>query len=301
MKREELKEELFKYLTETPSAGREKIARLASDEISATALAPPDALWLRIQKKISEERAVENVGFGAKLKSLFSPPLMPALALGAVGVLVGAFILLSQGSSTREVPLVEISANTLKQKGDVLMAKGVRIENLGGGSIARIPGVVDKVVLQSGSWQMALNHKELEKPLQFVFPGGILEPIGTAFTVTIDRDSTRVNLTEGKIRLYEKDAEGNKWKTNEFGAPYMGTLKPAPVETEIKVEPVVEKKKEVASKYANYVGKAITVELKNGDRLSGRLRAAKDGVLSIANSSGNLRIRERDVVGISRN
>jgi hypothetical protein len=303
MKKEQLKEDFFKYLTEEPSPGKEKITRLAAEELNAASLAPPPALWSKIQKKISEQRAIEDVGFGAKLKSLFSPPLMPALALGAIGVLVGAFLLLSQGSPPKELPLVELTKAIPKQKGDVFMAKGMRIENLGGGTIARIAGNTDKIILSSGSWQMALEHKALEKPVQFIFPGGALEPIGTAFTVTIGKDGTAVNLVEGKIRLYEHDpADAKKWKMSELAAPYNGTLKPAAVETEIKIETdVVEKKKEIPSKYANYVGKDITVELKNGDRLSGKLRTAKDGVLSIANASGNLRIRERDVVSISRN
>lgn len=302
MKKDQLKEEFFNYLTETPSAGKEKISRLANDEISATSVTPPDALWLKIQKKISEQRAVEDVGFGAKLKALLSPPLMPALALGAVGILVGAFILLNRGSERKELPLVEISKAIPKQKGDVLAAKGMSIENTGGGSIARISGATDKIILESGSWQMALVHKELEKPVQFFFPGGALEPLGTAFSVTIGGDGTVVRLTEGKIRLYERDSDGKKYKTSEVSAPFTGSLKTAPVETEIKAaEPVVEKKKEITSKYANYVGKDISVELKNGDRLSGKLRSAKDGVLSIAGSAGKLRIRERDVVRVSRN
>lgn len=303
MKKEDLKEEFFNYLTETPSKGRDKIARLAADEIKATSLAPPDALWLKIQKKISEQRAVEPSGFGTKLKSLFSPPLMPALALGAIGILVGAFLLLSQGSAPKEVPLVEITKAIPKQKGDVLLAKGIRIENLGGGSVSRVPGSTDKIILSSGSWQMALDHKALEKPVQFLFPGGAIEPLGTAFTVNIGKEGTVVSLTEGRIRLYERDAsDAQKWKTSDVVAPFNGSLKPAPVETEIKMETaVVEKKKEKPSKYANYVGKNVTVELKNGDRLSGKLRTAKDGVLSLAGASGNLRVRERDVVAISRN
>ena len=60
MKKEELKEEFFNYLTETPSKGRDKIARLAADEIQAASLAPPDALWLKIQKKISEQSVVRQ-------------------------------------------------------------------------------------------------------------------------------------------------------------------------------------------------------------------------------------------------
>ncbi len=303
MKKEQLKEEFFKYLVDEPSTAKEKIARLAAEEMSATAMEPPAALWSKIQKKISEQRAIEDVSFGSKLKSLFSPPLMPALTLGAIGILVGAFLLISQGSTPKEVPLVEITKAIPKQKGDVLLAKGMRIENLGGGTIARIAGNTDKIILSSGSWQMALEHKALEKPVQFIFPGGALEPIGTAFTITIGNDGTAVNLIEGRIRLYERDAaDAKKWKSSEVAAPFHGTLKPAPVETEIKIEAdIVEKKKEIPSKYANYVGKDISVELKNGDRLSGKLRAIKDGVLSIANASGNLRIRERDVVSLSRN
>jgi hypothetical protein len=302
MKKEQLKEEFFKHLTETPSAGSEKISRLAADEIRSASLAPPDALWLKIQKKIAAQPEIVQSSFGDKLKALFSPPLVPALAIGVVGILVGAFILLNQGTVPPQAPLVELSQNTLKQKGNVLVAKGVRIENLGSGSIARIPGNTDKIILQSGSWRMALNHKDLEKPVQFIFPGGALEPLGTAFTVAISQDGTVVNLSEGKIRLYERDAAGKKWKASELTAPFNGTLKASPVEMDIKIETeIVGKKKEPPSKYANYVGKNISVELKNGDRLSGTLRSAKAGVLSIAGNSGNLRIRERDVVHLGRN
>jgi len=309
MKREELKEELFKYLTETPSPEREKIARLATAAINATSLVLPNSLWPKIQKQISTNsavrptapQAVEHVAFGAKLKSLFSLPLMLTLALSAVGILIGAFILLNRGAAIRETPLVEISANTPKQKGDIILAKGVRIENLGAGTIARNSGATDKIILQSGVWQIALQHKELEKPLQFIFPGGMLEPIGTAFTVAIGDAGTAVNLSEGKIRLYEKAADGKKWKATEVGAPHSSTFKSAPIETEIQIAPVIEKRQPPLSRYAHYVGKNITVELKNGDRLSGRLHAAKNGDLSISGSSGNLRIRERDIVRISRN
>lgn len=144
---------------------------------------------------------------------------------------------------------------------------------------------------------MQLDHKALEKPVQFFFPGGALEPIGTAFTIQITPQSTVVDLSEGKIRLYEFEPQGKKWKATEIVAPYRGSLKPAPVTTELnEPEPVKETPKAAASRFSAYVGHSVTLELKNGDRLSGTLKAASGGKIILVSSAGTLTVREADVV-----
>lgn len=293
-----LTEELLNHLTESPSSRAERrvVEALAQKSSEEMKMQPPADIWRGIQKKISEQPH-EEPSLADKLRALFSPPLVPALALGIAGVLVGAFLLLNNATSRKETQLIELSAVTPKKTGEVILAKGMRIENTTGGAIAHASGVTEKITLLSGAWKMEMDHNALEKPVQFFFPGGALEPIGTAFTIQITPQGTVVDLSQGKIRLYEFESSAKKWKATEIGAPYHGSLKPAPVTTELTLpEPEKEKPKAAASRFSAYVGRNVTLELKNGDRLSGKLKAAAGGKIILVSSAGTLTVRETDVV-----
>lgn len=290
MKESKLHEELFKFLADSGDTGG-KIQKLAQQNVENMKMAPPQAVWSNIQKGISES-ANQRSGrsFGEALKNVFNPPLVPALAIGVAGILVGAFLLLNRGTSSEHVPLTELSALTEQKAGAVFVARGMRIENTGKGSISHESGPKEKITIASGAWKMQMNHSELERPVEFVFPGGMLEPIGTAFTLTISGDATTVDLTEGKIRLTSGPAAAQR--TQIISAPYQGRLG---------AEPVSKTPQAPLSKYANLVGRNVTVALKNGDRLSGRVKSTVGGKILLANSSGLLTVREGDIESITRN
>lgn len=297
-----LTEELLAHLAEKPSSRPERqvidaMAQKAGDEMQ---MQPPAEVWRGIQKKISERQG-EASSFIDKMRALFTPPLVPALALGIAGVLVGAYLLLNTATSRKEMQLIELSAVTPKKSGEVILARGMRIENTRGGAIAHASGVTEKITLLSGAWKINMDHNALEKPVQFFFPGGALEPIGTAFTIQITPQGTVVDLSQGKIRLYEFEASAKKWKATEIGAPYHGSLKPAPVTTELSVtEPEKEKPKAPASRFAAYVGRDVTLELKNGDRLSGKIKSANGNEVILVNQTGKLVVKESQILSVEK-
>jgi len=289
-----LHEDFFSHMSELDGSS-DAIKHLAEKQISAHAVAPPAEIWFNIQKKIRETPIQKSAfGFTEAFKNFFSPPLVPALAVGIIGIMVTAFVLLSQGSVPAQTPLVELSAVREQTQGQVIAAKGLQIENTSTGAISHSSGAVEKIVIASGSWKMKLNHSELEKPIEFTFPGGVLSPIGTAFTLKVSGDTTAIDLTEGKIKL--TSGIGASLKTETIVAPYQGYLTAPP-------KPAVESEQKpvVASRYASMVGTQVVIELKNGDRLSGRIKSANAGRLILAGQSGNLTVREADIQKIQRN
>lgn len=305
MDKAKISEELFRHLSETASGGKEaeKIRALSRDTAAKNAVTPPDAVWRGIQQRIAEQPA-PTTGFLGTIKGLFSAPLFPVYAVALVGIMVGAMFLLNKATAPQQLQIVEIAAQRPQQKGDVLIAKAMRIENSGSGGISRISAATtDKIVFHSGDWKVSLRHSDLEKPVQFIFPGGALEPIGTAFSIKIRPEGTDVQLTEGKIRLLQYHSEKNRWEGRELSAPFHGVLAPQPLNTEPVAETAKapeEKKKVIPARYAPYLGREITIELKNGDRLTGKLRSATGGKIVLAGASGNLTVRDADVVAIQR-
>ena len=299
------REKLFRHLTEAASEGSEaeRIRALSRATAEKSAVTPPDAVWRGIQQRIAEQSA-PSTGFIGILKGLISAPLFPVYAVALVGIMVGAVFLLNKAAAPQQLQIVEIAAQRPQQKGDVLIAKAMRIENSGSGGISRISAATtDKIVFHSGDWKVSLRHSELEKPVQFIFPGGALEPIGTAFSIKIRPEGTDVQLTEGKIRLLQFHSEKNRWEGRELSAPFHGVLAPQPLNTEPVVETPKapeEKKAVTPPRYVPYLGREITIELKNGDRLTGKLRSASRGKIVLAGASGNFTIRDADVVAIQR-
>ncbi len=304
MDKAKISEELFRHLKETASAGKEadKIRALSRATAEQSAVTPPDAVWRGIQQRIAQQSAAP-AGFRGILRGLVSAPLFPVYALMLLGILVGAVVLLNNATSSRQLQIVEIAAQRPQKKGDVLIAKGLRIENALAGGISRLSSASEKIVFHSGDWKVSLRHSELDKPLQFIFPGGALEPLGTAFTISIRPEGTDVLLTEGKIRLLQYHSEKNRWQGRELSAPFHGVLTPQPLNAEpvIETPQAAEEKKPVTpARYAPFLGREITIELKNGDRLTGKLRSATGGKIVLAGASGNLTVRDTDVVAIQR-
>jgi|GEM_PF-2774814 len=299
-----IREELLRHLTESPPAGQEgeKIKALAHSVAEKNTVTPPDAVWRSIQQRIAMP-AAPSTGFIAVLKILVSAPLFPAYAVLLAGIMVGAVFLLNKATAPQKIQIVEIAAQRPQQKGDVLIAKAIRIENSGSGGISRISAAKDKIIFHSGDWKVSLRHSDLEKPVQFFFPGGALEPIGTAFNIKIRPEGTDVQLTEGKIRLLQYHSEKNRWENRELSAPFHGVLAPQPLNTEPVMETpkaATEKKVLTPPRYVPHIGREITIELKNGDRLTGKLRSASGGKIVLAAASGNLTVRDADVVAIYR-
>ena len=300
-----IREELFRHLVEAKTEGKEgeKIKALAHAAAKQNAVTPPDAVWRGIQQRIAVESA-SSTGFFGLLKGLLSAPLFPVYAIALAGILVGAVFLLNRASAPQQMQIVEIAAQRPQQKGDVLIAKAMRIENAGGGGISRISApATDKIVFHSGTWKVSLRHSDLEKPVQFIFPGGALEPLGTAFSISIRPEGTDVQLIEGKIRLLQYHSEKNRWESRELSAPFHGVLAPQPLNTEpVLTQPKAadEKRPVTPARYAAHLGREITLELKNGDRLTGKLRSATGGKIVLAGASGNLTVRDADVVAIQR-
>ncbi len=206
MKKEQLANDILNLLQadSTAEAQGSKATAIVRAARAGIEQAPPIAVWQGIQANIAAGQAAPNLL--QRLKDLFSTPAAPVFAVALVAIIGTAFFLMNQATLPVQVPLIEITAAKPQKAGTVIVAQGMRVEAMSGGTIERVTGTSEKIVLQSGNWSVALKHAELAQPTQFIFPGGALEPLGTAFTIDISARGTAVNLTEGKIRLMEFDA-----------------------------------------------------------------------------------------------
>ena len=303
MKNDRLSEDLFRLLQEGDAAVTKEspihhLARVARDQVPET---PPPVLWKNIQDNLThtpvKPKLVES------LRQLLSPPTIPAFALALVVIIGASFFLINRATEPAQVPLVDITASVPQKKGTVILAQGLRIEATALGNIRRIAGKTEKIVFQSGTWTVALKHNELAQRTQFVFPGGALEPLGTAFTVNITPTETAINLTEGKIRLMEYESAKNAWRTSEVSAPFRGVVNAEQIFDETpddNTTKALEKPRHL-SRYANLAGKQVAIELKNGDRISGRLKSAMPGKLVLDAPAGTMVVREVDILLIKPN
>ncbi|MFO1481490.1 MAG: hypothetical protein U1F40_14920 [Turneriella sp.] len=92
-----------------------------------------------------------------------------------------------------------------------------------------------------------------------------------------------------------------------MASPYSGLFDVKPVESvpeavaepepEV-IKPIVQKPR---SRFSQYVGKSITLELKNGDRLTGTLRAVSGAKLRLLTASGELNVPEAQVQRVQSN
>ncbi|AFM13000.1 hypothetical protein [Turneriella parva] len=301
MKKNDLANDILQFLQEEngtprPGSAAEAPVRATRSKIDQ---APPAAVWQGIQANIA-------AGAGAptllqRLKEFMSTPAAPVFAVALAATIGGAFFLMNRATAPLQVPLVEITAVQPQKAGTVIVARGLRIESVSGGSIERISGNADKIVLQTGNWSVTLQHAELERRTQFIFPGGALEPLGTAFTIQISPTGTAVSLTEGKIRLMEFDAAAKSWRARELAAPFAAVVGAQPIERDLPeaAKPVEEPKS--VSRYARLAGKSVAVELKNGDRLSGKVVATSQGKVVLESSAGRMTVRESDILNIAVN
>ena len=304
MSKKELSEELFRYLEgkESQSPERTKIEALGQAAQKASAKHPPANTWVGIEQSLSAEPA----SLGSFFRALTQNPKLAAFALLVTGILVGAFFLLN-GAPAPVTPLIELTEARSFGRGQTIVARGMRIEALGDATVSREPGSTEKIYLRSGSFAVSLQHAQLEKTTRFVFPGGSLEPLGTAFTVKITAQGSEVNLTEGRIRIIRYHSNTGKWQTSEVASPYSGLFDVKPVESvpeavaepepEV-IKPIVQKPR---SRFSQYVGKSITLELKNGDRLTGTLRAVSGAKLRLLTASGELNVPEAQVQRVQNN
>ncbi len=261
--------------------------------------APPIAVWQGIQANIAAGQGAPSLL--QRFKDLFSTPAGPVFAVALVAIIGTAFFLMNRATLPAQVPLIEITAAKPQKAGTVIVAQGMRIEAMSGGSIERVTGKAEKIVLQSGNWSVALKHAELARPTQFIFPGGALEPLGTAFTIDISASGTAVNLTEGKIRLMEFDATAKSWRTREVTAPFAGLVGAQPIERELPEAPKAAEEPRQLSKFARFAGKNVLVELKNGDRLSGKVIGTSAGKIVLEGSGGKMTVREGDILSVAAN
>lgn len=306
MSKQQLGEELFRFLEGKPqqSAERQRIEALRIASQSAQAKNPPTDLWQKIQGRIADEHLTESTL--ASFFRLLARPQVAVFAVLVVGILVGAFVLMNTATAPRTTPLVELTSLRPQKVGDTVVARGLKIQATAPGEISREPGSVEKITLRSGEFSVVLQHAELERSTRFIFPGGSLEPLGTAFTVKIGGQGTVVNLTEGKIRVVRYQSDMQKWQTSEVMAPYSGMFETQPVEKvpesvlpdEI-TKPVLPQKP--VSAYSRYVGRDITLELKNGDRLTGRVRRAAAGKILLSTASGELNVPEAQILRVQKN
>ena len=301
MKKEQLANDILNLLqadstAEAQGSKAEAMARAARAGIEQ---APPIAVWQGIQANIAAGQSAPNLL--QRLKDLFSTPAAPVFAVALVAIIGTAFFLMNQATLPVQVPLIEITAAKPQKAGTVIVAQGMRVEAMSGGTIERVTGKSEKIVLQSGNWYVALKHAELAQPTQFIFPGGALEPLGTAFTIDISANGTAVNLTEGKIRLMEFDAVAKSWRTREVNAPFAGVVGAQPIERELPDAPKPAEEPKQVSKFVRYTGRQVMVELKNGDRLSGKVIGAASGKIMLQGSAGRMTVREGDILNVAVN
>ncbi|GAB4434295.1 MAG: hypothetical protein OHK0011_17420 [Turneriella sp.] len=302
MSKEKLSEELFRFLEEKQPASTER-ARIESLQKRSQLAANrqlPSGTWPAIEQSLTEQPA----GLRAFLRAFSDNPRLAAFAVLVTGILVGAFFLLNT-ATTPTLQLIELTEERTLKRGQTIVARGMRIEALQGATASREAGNTDKIYLRSGTFAVSLQHAQLDRPTRFVFPGGSLEPLGTAFTVKITGQGSEVNLTEGKIRVIGFDPAANKWQSSEVSSPYHGLFASRPVEAVPDTLPVVEDArpsvKQPPSRFSSFLGKSITLELKNGDRLTGTLRAVGGDRLRLLTSSGELNIPEAQVQRVQPN
>ncbi|MFZ5630262.1 MAG: hypothetical protein ACOY5B_14115 [Spirochaetota bacterium] len=302
MSKEKLSEELFRFLEEKEpgSSERPRIEELQKRSQLAANRQPPAGTWPAIEQSLAEQPA----GLAGFLQALTHNPRLAAFAVLVAGILVGAFVLLNT-ATTPPLQLIELTESRTLKRGQTIVARGMRIEAIDAAAASLESGSTDKIYLRSGAFAVSLQHAELERPTRFVFPGGSLEPLGTAFTVKITGQGSEVNLTEGKIRIMRFDPAANKWQSSEVGSPYSGLFASRPVEAIPDTLPVIEDKrplvKQPRSRFSSYLGKNITLELRNGDRLTGTLRAVGGERLRLVTSSGELNIPEAQVQSVVKN
>jgi hypothetical protein len=302
MKKQELGEDLLRLIEHGDAAVQQPSRALAIVESVREKVveAPPPALWQAIQSNIAAGATAPTLY--QRLKDFLATPAAPVFAVALVAIIGGAFFLLNRATIPAQVPLVEITAVIPQKAGSVIVAQGLRIESTSGGNIERVTGATDKIVMHTGNWSVALRHAELQQRTQFVFPGGALEPLGTAFTLEISADGTAVNLTEGKIRLMEYEASRKAWRTREVVAPFSGVVAKQVIERDVpEATQNLQDKAKPLSRYARLKGKLVAVELKNGDRLSGRVSSALPEKIILESSAGKMTVRESDILHIQAN
>ncbi len=302
MSKHRLSEELFRYLEgkEAQSAERASIEALAQAAQKASAQQLPARTWEGIEQSLSAEPA----GVAGFFRALTQNPRLTVFAILVAGILVGAFFLLNS-VALPPTPLIELTEARKVSRGQLIVARGMRIEALSDATISRETGITEKILLRSGAFAVSLKHAELEKPTRFIFPGGSLEPLGTAFTVKITEQGSEVNLTEGKIRLIRYESSAKQWQSSEVAAPYTGLFAAKPVEAvpEAVAEPDRSKTaaQNVRSQFSQYVGRSVTLKLKNGDRLTGKVRAASGKMLRLSTAAGELNVPEEQVERVNVN
>ncbi len=298
MDKQRISEDLFRLLQEGDAAISKEspVHELAQSSRARLPENPPQILWRNIQNNIVQAATPTLI---ERLRQILSTPRVPVFAFALVAIIGSAFFLINRATVPAQVPLVEITATSPQKKGAVIVARGLRIEAATAGNIRRIGGATEKIVFESGTWSVALAHNELQQRTQFVFPGGALEPLGTAFTIDISHAGTAVKLTEGKIRLMEYESSKKVWRTSEVSAPFQGVIKPEQVFADTPEEAAkVDEKPKPASRYAALAGKQVAIELKNGDRLSGLIKSATPGRLVLQSSAGTMFVRESDILRI---
>jgi len=302
MKEQKLSDDILRLIQEGDAAVQapSRALAIANSAREKVVEPPPPALWHAIQSNIAAGAAAPTLL--QRVKDFMATPAAPVFAVALVAIISGAFFLLNRATVPAQVPLVEITAVMPQEAGSVIVAQGLRIESTSGGKIERLAGSTDKIVMHSGNWSVALRHAELQQRTQFVFPGGALEPLGTAFTLEISADGTAVNLTEGKIRLMDYEASRKAWRSREVVAPFSGVVAKQVIQRDLPeaVENPQEAPKPV-SRYARLKGKLVAVELKNGDRLSGRVLAALPEKIILDSSAGKMTVRESDILNIQAN
>jgi ferric-dicitrate binding protein FerR (iron transport regulator) len=302
MSKEKLSEELFRFLEgqQSASAERARIEALQKLAQETTRRQPPASTWPAIEQSLAEQPS----GVAAFVRAFTHNPRLAAFAVLVAGILVGAFFLLNT-ATTPTLQLIELTEVRTLKPGQAIIARGMRIESTGSSTVSRESGNTEKIYLRGGSFAVSLQHAELEKPTRFIFPGGSLEPLGTAFTVKITGQGSEVNLTEGKIRILRFDPATEKWQSSEVTSPYSALFASKPVEAVPEKIPLAQDTKPVVqkprSRFSFYLGKTITLELKNGDRLTGTLRATSGDRLRLVTPSGELNVPESQVQRVQKN
>ncbi len=86
-----------------------------------------------------------------------------------------------------------------------------------------------------------------------------------------------------------------------MNAPFAGVVGAQPIERELPDAPKPAEEPKPASKFARYTGRQVMVELKNGDRLSGKVIGAASGKIMLQGSAGRMTVREGDILSVAAN
>jgi len=252
VQRSKLLATVLQYLEgdELSSAGGSKdvaqgyINSLVKENIESVKVEPPSHVFYQIQLK--QQRSAQsnqskkrlfNTVFGSNSYStIFS--IVGGMATAAIIVVVTTMVFFRGGNTPsvdgndRGEMVAENISDSVTDGEFTLFERGERLSTTGMTLYMKEDSVIafhnnqeqgkTQVIMKSGHISVKTDHNKLPQETWFQFPGGGLTPLGTAFDVKVAEENQYVDLSEGKIEVYETGESGEVVSLAIYEAPYKG-------------------------------------------------------------------------------